>query len=48
MSSFTHMVDPLPPLIPEREGRGLGDFVGRGGAEVGRVRHGETVGRGAT
>ena len=33
------VVDPLPPLISECEGEGLGDFVRSGRAEVGRIGH---------
>jgi len=40
------IVDPLSPLIAQREGQGLGDFVRGGGAEVWRVGRGGTIGNG--
>ena len=41
---IVRMMDPLSPLIPEREGEGLGDFVRSGQAEVRCIGHAGTIG----
>jgi hypothetical protein len=35
---------PFPAVEPEGEGQGLREFVADGGAEIGRVGHGGTIG----
>jgi hypothetical protein len=39
-----HVVNALPAVVSERKGQGVGDLVRAGGAKVGFVGHGRTIG----